>query len=182
MDATNEETLIRQLADSTTRREAFRQVVSRYGERLYWRIRNIVVSHEDANDVLQNTFIKAWTGLDSFQGKSSLSTWLFRIAINESLDFLRRQRNNAQASSVEAECLSNILQDDPYFDGDKAQALLHEAISHLPDVQRTVFTLRYFDNLKYSEISQMLHTTEGALKASYHLAAKKVTDYVLSRL
>ena len=123
-------------------------------------------------------FLKAWKSLPTFQGKAKLSTWLYRIAINESLDFLRRQKT-ATLSSADADLsVANRLLADDYFDGDKSQALLQEAIATLPDVQRTVFTLRYYDEMKYSEMSEILGTSEGSLKASYHIAVQKITDYV----
>ena len=146
-------------------RKAFEQIVRQYSEPLYWQIRRIVLNHEDANDVLQNTFIKAWTAIDTFQGDAKIGTWLSRIAINESIDFLRRNER----------VLSRMA--DSYFDGTETEALLQEAIATLPDVQRTVFQLRYFEDMKYSEISEILHTTEGALKASYHIAVKKIYEF-----
>ncbi len=153
-------------------------IVDQYSQSLYWKIRSIVLTHEDADDVLQNTFLKAWKSLPTFQGKAKLSTWLYRIAINESLDFLRRQKA-ATLSSADADLsVANRLMADDYFDGDKSQALLQEAIATLPDVQRTVFTLRYYDEMKYSEMSEILGTSEGSLKASYHIAVQKITDYV----
>ena len=153
-------------------------IVDQYSQSLYWKIRSIVLTHEDADDVLQNTFLKAWKSLPTFQGKAKLSTWLYRIAINESLDFLRRQKA-ATLSSADADLsVANRLLADDYFDGDKSQAVLQEAIATLPDVQRTVFTLRYYDEMKYSEMSEMLGTSEGSLKASYHIAVQKITDYV----
>ena len=153
-------------------------IVDQYSQSLYWKIRSIVLTHEDADDVLQNTFLKAWKSLPTFQGKAKLSTWLYRIAINESLDFLRRQKT-ATLSSADADLsVANRLLADDYFDGDKSQAVLQEVIATLPDVQRTVFTLRYYDEMKYSEISEILGTSEGSLKASYHIAVQKITDYV----
>ena len=153
-------------------------IVDQYSQSLYWNIRSIVLTHEDADDVLQNTFLKAWKSLPTFQGKAKLSTWLYRIAINESLDFLRRQKT-ATLSSADADLsVANRLLADDYFDGDKSQAVLQEAIATLPDVQRTVFTLRYYDEMKYSEMSEILGTSEGSLKASYHIAVQKITDYV----
>ena len=145
---------------------------------LYWKIRNIVQDHDDANDVLQNTFLKAWQGLGEFHSKSKLSTWLYRIAVNESLDHLRKQKSKVSAD--EDISVANRLLADNFFDGDEAQALLQEAIAQLPDVQRTVFALRYYDNMKYSEMSIVLKTSEGALKASYHIAVKKIHDYLLN--
>lgn len=176
----DEKTILRQLSDPKTQRQAFSLVVQQYSEQLYWKIRHIVISHEDANDVLQNAFVKAWTNLDDFQGRSKLSTWLYRIAINEALDFLRRQKTQGAVSADDLS-VANRLMADEYFDGDETQALLQEAISRLPDVQRTVFTLRYFDEMKYSDMSRQLGTSEGALKASYHLAVKKITEFFHQR-
>lgn len=138
----------------------------------------MVLSHEDANDLLQNTFLKAWNGLDSFHGEAKVETWLYRITVNETLDFLRKQKLRSGLSSEMSDRVTAQLMADPYFDGDKSQALLQEAISRLPEVQRTVFTLRYYDNMKYADMSSLLDTSEGALKASYHIAVRKITDYL----
>lgn len=172
--------MIEMLREPRTRREGFAVLVKQYSEPLYWKVRRIVLNHEDANDVLQNAFLKVWNNLDSFQGKSSLATWLYRIAVNEALDLIRRQKA-AHSSTVSTEDDPGVaarLMSDGYFDGDEAQARLQEAVARLPEVQRTVFTLKYFDELKYSEISKILDTSEGALKASYHLAVKKITEYL----
>ena len=182
MDNVNDQLLVQQLKDTKTRRRAFESVVRQYSEQLYWQIRRIVLNHDDADDVLQNTFIKAWQALDNFHGDARLLTWLSRIAINESLDFMRRQKNTSLVSADDAELgVANQLMADEYFDGDETEAQLQEAISQLPDVQRTVFQLRYYDEMKYSEISQVLNTSEGALKASYHIAVKKITEFFRSR-
>ena len=172
--------MIQMLQDPHTRREGFAVLVRQYSEPLYWKVRRIVLNHEDANDVLQNAFLKIWNNLDTFQGKSALSTWLYRIAINAALDFVRRQKNvnSATVSTEDEPGVAARLMGDDYFDGDEAQARLQEAVARLPEVQRTVFTLKYFDELKYSEISKILDTSEGALKASYHLAVKKITEYL----
>lgn len=164
-----------------SKEKAFSEIVFQYSEQLYWKIRSIVLTHEDANDVLQNTFMKAWKSIDEFQGKSKIYTWLFRIAINESLDFIRKKKVQSETSVDVSPGVANQLMADDYFDGDYAHALLHEAIAMLPDVQRTVFTLKYFEDMKYSEISKILGTSEGALKASYHIAVQKVTEYVKAR-
>ncbi len=161
-------------------RKAFEQIVRQYSEPLYWQIRRIVLNHDDANDVLQNTFIKAWTGIDTFLGDSKIGTWLSRIAINESIDFLRRNER-VVSSADEDVSVANTLMADSYFDGSEAEAMLQEVIATLPDVQRTVFQLRYFEDMKYSEISQILNTSEGALKASYHIAVKKIYEFFKSR-
>lgn len=170
--------LIEMLREPRTRREGFAVLVKQYSEKLYWKVRRIVLSHEDANDVLQNVFIKVWSNLQNFQGKSSLSTWLYRIAINESLDFLRKQKLADKVSADEDVSVASRLMSDEYFDGDEVQARLQEAVARLPEVQRMVFNLKYFEEMKYSEISQILNTSEGALKASYHLAVKKITEYL----
>lgn len=170
--------LLELLRNPMTQREGFAVLVKQYSETLYWKIRHIVLDHDDADDVLQNTFVKAWTNLQNFHGRSSLVTWLYRIAINEALDFLRRKRNTQQVSADEEAAVAARLMADDYFDGDEIQAKLQEAVSRLPDVQRTVFTLKYFEDMKYSEISKMLDTSEGALKASYHLAVKKIVEFL----
>lgn len=182
METIDDRLLIRQLRDPKTQRRAFETVVRQYGEQLYWQVRRIVLNHDDANDVLQNVFVKSWQALDSFHGDSKLLTWLSRIAINESLDFMRRQKNQTMVSTDDADLsVANQLMADEYFDGDETEAQLQEAIAQLPEVQRTVFLLRYYDELKYSEISQRLNTSEGALKASYHIAVKKITEFFHSR-
>ena len=134
----------------------------------------MVLVHEDADDLVQNVFLKAWNGLDNFKQQARLSTWLYRIAINEALDFLRKQKNATTLQSSADLTLAQQLMTDDYFDGDATQARLQEAIAELPEVQRTVFNLRYFDEMKYEEISVILSTSVGALKASYHLAVKKL--------
>ena len=173
---TDDKEMMKSLADPVQARKAFEQVVSRYSEPLYWKIRRIVVDHDDANDVLQNTFLKAWRSIGDFRQESKLSTWLYRLAINESLDFVRREQKMRNMDGDVS--LATRLVADNYFDGDQTQALLQEAIATLPDVQRTVFNLKYFDEMKYSEMSKLMGVTEGALKASYHIAVKKITAYV----
>ena len=178
---TDDRLLIEQLSNPKMQRKAFEVVVRQYSEQLYWQVRRFVLVHEDANDVLQNTFIKAWQGIGSFHGDSKLLTWLSRIAINESLDFLRRRKSVATLSTDDEEVgVANTLMADDYFDGDETEAQLQEAIAQLPEVQRTVFLLRYYDDMKYSDISKMLGTSEGALKASYHIAVKKISDFFKS--
>lgn len=146
------------------------------------KIRHIVISHEDADDVLQETLVKAWGNLDNFEGKSQFSTWLYRIAVNEAIDFLRRVRNTVTLDSPEANGVADQLMADEYFDGDEAQARLQQAIASLPDIQRGVFTMRYYDDMKYSEISIILGASEGSLKASYHIAAKKIRQIIENRV
>ena len=152
-------------------------LVRMYSPRLYWQVRRIVLNHDDANDVVQNALVKAWLNLDGFQNKSKITTWLSRIAINEAFDYIRKNRRLELASDEDMTSLAGSLIADTYFDGDETQAQLQAAIATLPDVQRTVFTLRYYDEMKYSEISRILCTSEGALKASYHLAVKKIERY-----
>lgn len=153
-------------------------VVRKYSEQLYWTIRRIVIIHEDSDDVLQNVFIKAWSNREQFRNDSKLSTWLYRIAINESLDFVRKKNKQATIVGEPASSVYETLIADRYFDGNAAEARLQEAIAILPDVQKMVFNLRYYNDMKYSEISELLDTTEGALKASYHIAVKKISDYL----
>lgn len=164
--------------DEQAKRRLFSTIVPQYSEKLYWTIRRIVLDHDDANDVLQNVFIKVWGSLGDFQNRAKLSTWIYRIAVNESLDFLRRRRNVASLDVAGNAGVAARLMADDYFDGDRAQALLQEAVAMLPDVQRVVFNLRYYDEMKYSDMSQMLDTSEGALKASYHIAVKKIAAFM----
>ena len=171
----NEEELVRQLQDKSLQRAAFARVVSIYSEPIYWQIRRIVLSHDDANDLLQNTFIKAWTNLDAFRGDSKISTWLYRIAINESLNFVQKQKNHF--SLDEDSSVVDFLMSDEFFDGDELQAQLQEVIARLPEKQRLVFQMKYFRDMKYEEISEILGTSVGALKATYHHAVKKIAEF-----
>lgn len=171
-----EKRIIDLLADSSTKEKAFELIVSNYGECLYWKIRQMVLWHDDANDVLQNTFLKAWKNIDTLRDKSRLTTWLFSIAVNESLDFMRKRKSNSMTD--DSDSVADRLMADDLFDGDRAEALLRQAVAMLPDVQRTVFCLRYFDNMRYSEMSLYLQTSEGALKASYHIAVRKITEFL----
>lgn len=171
--------LLSRLQDPKTSRAAFAEVVSQYSEQLYWQIRRMVTWHDDADDVLQNVLIKAWTHLPDFRGQAQIGTWLYTIAMRESLDYLRsRAARESHTGEGDAQELASRLTADRYFDGDKAQILLQEAIATLPDVQRAVFTMRYYDELKYKDMSTILGTSEGALKASYHIAMNKITEYV----
>lgn len=177
MTPLDEKQIMNQLNDPKTRRRAFEQLVNQYSEQLYWQVRRIVLSHEDANDVLQNVFLKAWSKLDTFHQDSKISTWLYRIALNESLDFMRRKKTQMVSMDNEETTVGSRLLADEYFSGTEVEALLQEAIAQLPDVQRTVFNMRYFDDMKYSEISEILQTSEGSLKASYHIAVKKISEF-----
>jgi RNA polymerase sigma-70 factor (ECF subfamily) len=158
----------------------FEQIVRENSEPLYWQIRRMVTSHEDANDVLQNTFLKAWKRIDDFHGDSTVFTWLSRIAINESVDFMRHNKHYADPTE-DVMTLADSLLADPYFDGSETEALFQEAVASLPEVQRTVFTLRYYDEMKYSDISKLLNTSVGSLKASYHIAVKKIYEFFKAR-
>ena len=174
----DDQRIITLISNSETRRQGFELMVRQYSEQLYWQVRRIVLTHEDSDDVLQNAFLKAWSNIDTFHGDSKIFTWLSRIAINEALDFTRKQKRALKISTDDADMnIANQLMADDYFDGDETEAQLQEAIASLPDVQRTVFNLRYYEEMKYSEISKVLGTSEGGLKASYHIAVKKITDF-----
>jgi RNA polymerase sigma-70 factor (ECF subfamily) len=154
---------------------AFNLIVRKYQERLYWHIRKMVISHDDTDDVLQNTFIKAWYALPEFRGDSQLFTWLYRIATNESLTFLKKKRTKFLLPLVDVERqLSHSIEEDPYFNGDALQKKLQKAVLKLPEKQRLVFNMRYYDEMKYEDISAVLGTSVGALKASYHHAVQKI--------
>ena len=174
----SETEIVWQLGQTAMRGKAFSSVVRMYQERLYWHIRKMVLSHEDANDVLQNTFLKAWNGLDGFRAESKVSTWLYRIATNETLTFLTNKRMRNQTSMDDEETYwFNTLQSDSYFDGDEVQLKLQKAILTLPEKQRLVFNMKYFDDITYEEMEDILGTSTGALKASYHHAVKKIEKY-----
>ncbi|MDD4968784.1 MAG: sigma-70 family RNA polymerase sigma factor [Paludibacter sp.] len=174
----SEEELVHQLSQPNKRAGAFSVIVRTYQERLYWHIRKMVLSHEDANDVLQNTFLKAWNGLDGFRGDSQVSTWLYRIATNETLTFLTNKRMRSQSSIDEVEDgLLQNLRADNYFNGNEIQLKLQEAILTLPEKQRLVFNMKYFEDITYDQMEAILGTSVGALKASYHHAVKKIEKY-----
>jgi RNA polymerase sigma factor (sigma-70 family) len=159
------------------RNYAFNLIVRKYQERLYWHLRKIVIVHDDTDDLLQDTFIKAWKGLANFREESQLYTWLYRIATNEALSFLKNKRKKYLLPIVDVEKeLSSGLESDSYFDGDELQKRLQKAILKLPEKQRLVFNLRYFDEMKYEDMAKILDTSVGALKASYHHAAKKIEN------
>lgn len=179
MTEAEEALLVKRLLDEKTQRDAFSVLVKSFSERLYWQIRKIVISHEDANDVLQNTFIKIWTNIDNFRGDSKLTTWLYKIAINESISFVNKQRQQQNIPLDDSDnFLESKLESDSYFDGDEAQLKLQKAILTLPEKQRIVFNLKYFEEMKYEEMSEILETSVGALKASYHHAVKKIEDFL----
>ena len=173
--------LLQQFKNEATKERAFTAILKKYQEKLYWHIRRMVVEHEDANDVLQNMFVKAWKGLDNFREDSQLYTWLYRIATNESLTFLEQQKRRGTVSMNDEESgLSNKLKADNNFDGNKLEWKLQLAVQKLPEKQKAVFNLRYYDEMPYNEMSKVLETSEGALKASYHHAVKKIEDYILN--
>lgn len=175
----DEEQLLKELRNPQTARKGFAKLVSEYSERLYWQIRKMVLSHDDSNDILQDVFLKAWTNLENFRGESKLSTWLYRIAINESITFINKKRTQNNISIDEDDSfLINTLESDTYFDGDDAQKQLQKAILTLPDKQRLVFQMKYFEEMKYDEMSEIFGTSVGALKASYHHAVKKVEKFL----
>lgn len=170
--------LIERLRDPSTCREAFGEVIVQYTEPLYWQIRRMVENHDDANDVLQDTFIKAWSSIENFRGDAKLSTWLYKIAINESLTFIAKERKRLNISiDDEASMLVNAIEADDNIDGDKLALELRKAIARLPEKQRLVFNMRYYDEMKYDQMAEILGTSVGALKTSYHLAVKKIEQY-----
>ncbi|HMR90703.1 MAG TPA: sigma-70 family RNA polymerase sigma factor [Chitinophagaceae bacterium] len=171
--------LLRQFKEPATKEKAYTSLIRKYQERLYWHIRRMVVDHDDANDVLQNVLIRVWKGLENFREDSQLYTWLYRIATNECLTFLEQQKKKGAVSFDEVESsLSNKIKADQHFDANKLEWKLQLAIQQLPEKQRIVFHLRYYDEMPYEEMSRVLETSEGALKASYHHAVKKIEDYI----
>ena len=177
----NDEEILKLFSVESTRESAFSMLVNKYQRKLYWHIRKMVIDHDDTDDVLQNTFIKTWKGLDGFKNESALFTWLYRIATNEALTFLRKkQKENTQSIHPIEYQLSKSLESDNYFKGDQIQLKLQQAILSLPEKQRIVFNLRYYEEMPYEEMSEVLDTSVGALKASYHHAAKKVEEFLLA--
>lgn len=174
MSLPDEDILIQQLRDAKTRSAAFSSLVKAYSETLYWHIRRMVLSHDDANDIQQNTFIKAWMGIDGFLGNARILTWLYRIATNETLTFINK---NSNTPFEDIDTAANAIEADEWFDGDDLQARLQAAIQTLPPKQRMVFNMKYYEEMKYEEMSAILGTSTGALKASYHIAVKKISEY-----
>jgi RNA polymerase sigma-70 factor (ECF subfamily) len=181
MEHYSDDKLVALFRDENSQNYAFNLIVKKYQERLYWHIRRMVITHEDADDVLQNTLVKAWKGLNNFKSNSQLYTWLYRIATNETITHLNRQRKRffIPINDVEHE-LSAKLESDHSYTGDEIQLKLQKAILTLPEKQRLVFNMKYYDELKYDEISEILKTSVGGLKASYHHAVKKIEDYLKS--
>lgn len=178
-DQLGDQELYNLLVDRTQRHRAFALVVERYSARVYWQIRRMVYNHEDANDLVQNTFLKAWESLERFKGEAKISTWLYAIALNESLQYLRREQSKSKyIFMLEEEQLAQLLltrlEADPYFDGDSYERTFQQALLSLPERQGLVFRMRYYDELSYEDMSQILNISVGALKASYHHAVKKL--------
>ena len=166
---------VKALKQADSKDEAFTRLVQEYKERLYWHIRKIVLDHDDANDVVQNTFIKVHLNIENFNENSTLFTWMYRIATNEALNFIKSKAKKIGLKNEEwIEAIANNLEADPFFDGDEAALVLQKEISKLPEKQRIVFNMRYFDGMNYDSISEILDTSVGALKASYHHAVKKI--------
>jgi len=177
--ATSDTELLVQFRNPLTKEKAFTAIIKKYQEKLYWHARRMVIDHEDANDVLQNVFIRVWNGLENFREDSQLYTWLYRIATNECLTYLEQQKKRSSVALDEVESgLSNKIKADSHFDANKLEWKLQLAIQQLPEKQRIVFHLRYYDEMPYEEMSRALGTSEGALKASYHHAVKKIEDYI----
>jgi RNA polymerase sigma factor (sigma-70 family) len=173
--------LLYRFKNADTKESAFTAILKKYQEKLYWHIRRMVIDHDDANDVLQNMFIKVWKGLENFREDSQLYTWLYRIATNECLTFLEQQKKRNSVSLNDMENgLENKLRADTNFDANRLEWKLQLGIQQLPEKQRIVFNLRYYDEMPYEEMSRILDTSEGALKASYHHAAKKIEEFILN--
>jgi len=179
----DETVLIEQLINVQTREKAFRELISLYKERLYWHVRKIVTSHDDTDDVLQNTFIKVYKNIGKFNQESKLFSWMYRIATNEAITFINKRAKEKKVDIAEVqEYLVNTLENDVYFTGEEIQEILQKAIATLPQKQQLVFNMKYFDNIKYTEISEILGTSVGALKASYFHAVKKIESYIKNKL
>lgn len=177
----DEKELVKQLQDPKTASQAFNVLLKTYTQPVYWQIRKMVLNHDDANDLVQNVFLKAWNNLCNFRGDAKLSTWLFKIAVNESINFINKEKQRQELTEDSDDSfLLNNLEADSFFDGDALQKELLAAIARLPEKQKLVFNMRYFDEMKYEEMSEILGTSVGALKASYHHAVKKVTEALLS--
>ena len=183
MNPYNEQEVIALLRLPERQHEAFRRIVEAYSEPLYWQIRRMVLSHDDANDILQNTFVKAWSNIDYFRGDAKISTWLYRIALNECLTFMNKRSLHSHLPIDEADTdMLSKLESDSYFDGDELQTHFLKAVHKLPEKQQIIFNLKYFKEMKYEEISEIMGTSIGALKASYHHAVKKIEAYLEKKL
>jgi len=171
--------IIAKFAEEGTREEAFRLLLKKYQQKIYWHVRRMVIDHDDADDVVQDIFVKVWKNLGNFREDSQLYTWLYRIATNECITFLnkKKQKQNVSLDDDTTAYLAETLADGNYFNGDKAQMKLQQALLTLPEKQKLVFNMKYFEDMKYEEISNVLGTSVGALKASYHLAVKKIEAF-----
>lgn len=175
----DEQILVQQLKNPATQEQAFRALMTQYKERLYWHIRKIVISHDDADDVLQNTFIKVYRSIKNFNEDSKIYSWMYRIATNESITFINKRAKERNIDITEHhQNLSSTLQEDVHFNGSEIQLILQKAIATLPQKQQLVFNMKYFDEIKYSEMSEILETSVGALKASYFHAVKKIEKII----
>lgn len=175
----SDEELLALFENPETRRNAFNQLVRKYQQKVYWLVRKMVVDHDDANDITQDVFVKAWTALENFRGDSKLYTWLYRVASNEAINFLNKKRKRFFVSIYDVENeLSEKLEADPLVSGDAIQLKLQKALLKLPEKQRLVFNLKYYEELPYEEIAEITGTSVGALKASYHWAVKKIEDFL----
>ncbi len=160
---------------------AFNLIMRKYQKNIYWHVRRLLIDHEDSNDVVQNVFLKVWESLKNFRGDSKLYTWLYKIATNEALSFLKKKQRRFYIPIVNIESkLADKLESDPYFDGNEIQRKLQKAILKLPEKQKLVFNLRYFDEMKYEDISEITGVSVGALKASYHIALKKIEKILIN--
>jgi RNA polymerase sigma-70 factor (ECF subfamily) len=179
MSELSDKELVAMFREDKSRQQAFRLIVNRYQRKLYWHIRRILVDHDDTDDVLQNTFIKTWKGLDNFKEDAQLYTWLYRIATNETMSFIRQRKSEMMVRYGDVEySIEDKLQDGNNFKGDEIQKKLQLAIQRLPEKQRIVFTMKYFEDIRYEDMSEILDTSVGALKASYHHAVKKIEEYI----
>jgi RNA polymerase sigma factor (sigma-70 family) len=177
----DEQALVQELKDKTTQEQAFRILMSQYKERLYWHVRKIVISHDDADDVLQNTFIKVYRSIDKFNSESKIYSWMYRIATNEAITFINKKAKEKKIDISEYNLnMIHTLQEDSLYDGNEIQLVLQQAIATLPKKQQLVFNMKYFDEIKYSDMSEMLETSVGALKASYFHAVKKIEKIIKS--
>ena len=180
-DFLDDNELIFQFKNGINKESAFTSIIKKYQERIYWHIRRMIIDHDDTNDILQNLFIKVWKNLDSFREDSQLYTWIYRIATNETLSFLnQKKRKQLVSMNNEFYDLSNRIKADNHFDGNKLEWKLQLAIQKLPEKQRAVFNLRYYEEMPYEKMSKIFNTSEGALKASYHHAVKKIESFILN--
>lgn len=182
MKQVEDEEILSKFSVEKTQNEAFNLLLQKYQQKIYWHIRRLVIDHDDADDIVQETFVKVWKNLHNFRSDSQLYTWIYRIATNESITFLnkKKNRNNISLDEINSE-LAETLSSSSYFDGDKIQRKLQQAILTLPEKQRIIFNMKYFDDMKYEEISEVLGTTVGALKASFHIAVKKIETILLNQ-